>query len=92
MEAILELKMGCNMSEDRILECVGVSGEVKIGDLAIFDLSRMHTYRLITKLDNEGFIRTNTFDGYKTIRLTNIGKKYLMKKYPGKFDDFFRLL
>ena len=89
MEAILELKMGCNMSEDRILECVGVSGEVKIGDLAIFDLSRMHTYRLITKLDNEGFIRTNTFDGYKTIRLTNIGKKYLMKKYPGKFDDFF---
>lgn len=81
--------MRYNINEDRILECVGVSGEVKIGDLAIFDLSRMHTYRLVTKLDNKGLIRTNSFDGYKTIRLTNIGKKYLIKKYPGKFNDFF---
>ncbi len=78
-----------NINRDKILECVAISGEVKIGDLAILDLSRMHTYRLITALEKEGVIRTNTFGGYKTIRLTNIGKKYMLKTYPGKFDDYF---
>lgn len=84
------MQAGCFIHRDKFLECTAVSGEVKIGDLLILGLSQTQTYRIISELVKEGLIRTNIFDGHKTIRLTNIGKKYLMRKYPGKFDDFFR--
>lgn len=79
----------CIIHKDQFLLCIAIAGEVKIRDLLYLGLKRPNTYRLTSLLEEEGLVRKDKFEVYKTLRLTTVGKRYLKKKYPEKVNGMF---
>lgn len=77
-----------NIKRD-ILEIIAASGEVFRRDLInVSEYTKDYIRHILGELRADNLIKENMFNEYRTIRLTNSGKKYLMQLVPGRFDRY----
>ena len=74
--------------KETILEIIALSGEVRRRDLFILPYAQEYMRKTIADLKTEGMIRESDFEGVRTFRLSNAGKKWLMGKFPGRYESY----
>ena len=80
----------CSKIKQQILEIIAASGEVFRYDLMhVTNCSKDYIRQNLSELKADNLIKESSFNESRTLRLTNVGKKFLMELFPGRYDTFF---
>lgn len=79
----------CEVLKLKILRIIAVAGEVEAHDFIMLGYTREHTQKTIKKLADDGLIKKYKVEKHTLLRLTNIGKKFLMDNFPNMYDGLF---
>ncbi len=71
-----------------LLALIGISGEIPTDLLDRMGISESYGEKLITRLKEEGYIKTHYRDKLRGYRLTAKGKKLLLTQNPNRFSFF----
>lgn len=81
----------CSRIKQRILEIIAASGEVYRNDLmSVSTNSKDYIRQNLSELKADNLIKESSFEGERTLRLTNVGKKYLTEMLPRRYADYFK--
>ena len=69
----------------QLLSLIALSGECSVDIITYMGISPSYAEKLITKLKDEGYIKTHYRDRLRGYRLTNRGKKFLIGSNPDRF-------
>ena len=80
----------CSRIKQRILEIIAASGEVYRYDLMyVSTCSKDYIRQNLSELKADNLIKESKFADRRTLRLTNVGKKFLMQLFPERYENFF---
>ena len=74
----------------RILQLMGLLGEMTADEIISFSNSPTYTKKVILTLKKDGFIKIYKNETKLTYRLRQKGKKYLSEKFPESFSGTFK--
>lgn len=80
-----ELSLETDTSAYQLLSLVALSGECSVDIINYMGISPSYVEKLITKLKDDGYIKTHYRDRLRGYRLTNRGKKLLLGSNPDRF-------
>lgn len=77
--------MDSSSSTYRILALTAISGELSPDALSHTNISKSYREKLLTKLKEEGLLKTHYRDRLRGYRLTGKGKQLLLAENPERF-------
>ena len=83
-----EMLVETDTSAYQLLSLIALSGECSVDIIPYLGISKSYGEKLITKLKEEGYIKTHYRDRLRGYRLTSRGKKLLLSENPERFSFF----
>ncbi|MDY4095723.1 MAG: hypothetical protein SOY47_03220 [Lachnospiraceae bacterium] len=80
--------MDTSTSAYRLLTLIALSGECSTDAVSRIGISASYGEKLVTRLKEEGFIKTHYKDRFRGYRLTSRGKKLLLTDNPERFSFY----
>lgn len=80
--------MDTDTCASRFLTLIALSGECSVDIIPYLGISQSYGEKLVTKLKEEGYMKTHYRDKLRGYRLTNRGKKVLLTKNPERFSFY----
>jgi len=72
----------------KLLEMIGIFGEFPTALLSRLNVGKGYEEKMVSSLKRHGLIRTHYEDGRRGLRLTTIGKRFLLAENPNRFEFY----